>query len=197
MRQAIIQWCLEFARRHYPGTLARPVDEASVAQLYCEGSIELPELSYLRPFLNPWTLVALCQGHLTSAGRKADAVATGSRSTAIAADGWRYLQPDFERSTASLDGKTIYGIEVEVARSTARRAPKSVAGHGRVLQWLSKKYVPNCEAAGPLPNRDVAYAAAQKEVPGFTDRPWFRKQWATYTKRGRGKPRKMARQNGS
>jgi hypothetical protein len=187
---AIVQWCLAFAREHYPGTLANPVAEQHLPQLFCGGKIDLPELPYLRPWLNRSVLLSLMRGDIIACGLEANAVASGKRRQ-IAADRWTILTPDFAQDSAALDGQTtLYGIEVERARESAvdRRRPR----RAEVQKWLDKWHADYLEANGRYPGREKAYTAAQNEFPGFVDYKWLCARLGAKKpadQRGRGRPK--------
>jgi hypothetical protein len=193
VRQAVVQSCLESVRAYDPGTMSRPTDEGRVAQLYCQGKFEILELPHLHQFLNSWTVAALRQGHLVARGLD---VATSKRR-AIAADEWQSLQPDFERGTASVDGRPIvYGIEVEAAKTASKLSrPSSALRRTLVKKWYVDDYIPACEPS-MFPSRDLAWTAAQEKFPDFTDRTWFREMREAHKpagfSTGPGRPRKLA-----
>jgi hypothetical protein len=199
VRQAIVEWCLEFAREYHPGTIRNPTDERHVARLFREGKFDLPELPYLLRFLNSWTLVALQQGLLLAWALDKNGVAFGKHRR-IATARWQNLQPDFKQGTASVDGETIiYGVEVEVANTATKPPRPPLASRAAVEKWFVD-YTRESEAAGKRPDQVVAWAAAQKEFPGFTDRDWFRAMRQAHKPpdwpKGPGNPGKLARKIG-
>jgi hypothetical protein len=160
VRQAIVEWCLDFARANYPGTISNPTDEERVHQLYREGKFCLPELPSLRQFLNSWATAALRQGALALWALEKGAIATGKRRQ-VASDRLQILQLDFKQCTGSVNGETIiYGIEVEVADAGK---PKKTDGRRISLadlrRWYSEIHIPACPHGS---SRDQDFAEARK-----------------------------------
>jgi uncharacterized protein Usg len=141
--------------------MSHPTDEGRVAQLYCEGKFDLPELPdlRLRQFLNSWTLEALVQGVLASHGRDA---ATGKRRAIVASE-WQSLQPDFERATVSAGQQPIIlGVEVEVAKSAAPlKRDKTPA----VKKWYADR-IREFDANDRIPSRQEDRDAARARFGG-------------------------------
>lgn len=189
---AIVQWCLDFARRHYPGTMANPISEQHVPQLFCDHKIELPELPYLRPFLKPVVRAALRQGRFIAWAFETDAAAFGKRR-AVPSDRWQFFQPDFEQNSASSAEVRLCGVEVEMAKPFS--VDKPAYGRAEVERWYDGYLEQHIKDHGKHPRREVAYEAAQGRFLGFTDREWFYKMKVgkkPADQRHSGAPRKLA-----